>query len=135
MDDADAPEHFVRDIDANLNATWRWSAKNPAIRIRPHTAEHLKYVVELAVPEATFRATGAVTIAFSLNGKLLDRVKYDKPGTHTFEKPVEPGWLKADEDATLSAEIDKTYLDNGTPRGFIIVSMGLANSTVPSEKP
>lgn len=125
MADVDAPEHFIRDISAHLDGSWRWSAKRPAMKIHALSADGLKYKVELAVPEVTLRATGPVTIAFLINNKLLDRVRYDTPGTYRFEKPVPSDWIHAGEDAVLEAEIDKIYMDRNTPRGFILLSMGL----------
>jgi hypothetical protein len=134
MNDVDAQDHFLRDIDSQLGGTWRWSAKRPAIRLKPLTVEHLKYSVELAVPEQTFRTTGPVKIRFLVNGKQLDQVLYSTPGTHKFEKEVPQEWLHAGYDVILSAEIDKIYMDGDIPRGFIIVSMGLVNSSVPLEQ-
>jgi hypothetical protein len=134
MDDVDAPDHFVRDIAAHLDGTWRWGTKRPAVRIHALAAENLKYAVELAVPEATFRSTGPVTIAFLVNEKVLDRVRYETAGTHKFEKPVPSGWLRPEEDVVLGAEIDKIYMEGPTPRGFIIVSMGLVNAANPPEQ-
>lgn len=133
MDDADAEDHFVRDIAPHLDATWRWGAKHPLLRVRPMTVENLHYVMELALPEGTFRSTGPVNISFFVNDHLLDRVRYDTSGTHTFEKAVPAGWLRAGEDAMLGAEIDKVYMDGRLPLGFIIVSMGLRNTTAIQE--
>ncbi|MEQ1885848.1 MAG: hypothetical protein ABL967_12360 [Bryobacteraceae bacterium] len=133
MDDADAEDHFVAGIASHLDGIWRWGAKNPVLRLRPLIAENLHYVMELAVPEGTFRTTGPVNIAFFVNDHLLDRVRYDRSGTHTFEKAVPAEWLRAGEDAMLSAEIDKVYMDGQIPRGFIIVSLGLRNTTVKEE--
>jgi hypothetical protein len=134
MDDVDAPDHFVGDIAPHLDGTWRWGSKHPALRIHALTAQNLKYTVELAVPEATFRSTGPVNIAFLVNEKVLDRVRYDTAGTHKFEKAVPPGSVRAGEDVLLGAEIDKVYMEGNTPRGFIIVSMGLENTARPPEQ-
>jgi len=134
MDDVDAPDHFFRDIASHLDGAWRWGAKRPAVRIRALTSENLKYVVDLAVPEGTFRTTGPVNITFLVNGRALDRVRYDTPGEHTFEKSVPDGWIRTGEDTVLSAEIDKIFMDGNTPRGFIVVSMGLVNTANPPEQ-
>lgn len=127
MSGADAPSHFVQDISDNLEGSWRWAGQRPVVRVRIRTNEHLKYVIEFALPEATLRDTGPVTLSFFVNDRLLDRVKYSSPGQLRFEKPVPPEWIAPDQDAILAAEIDKLWVSktDGARLGFILTRIGL----------
>ena len=127
MGDADAPLHFVRDIYPDLNGSWRWSLARPAVSIRVRTTQELKYKMDFALPEVTFKDTGPVTIAFLVNDHVLDRVHYNRFGEQHFEKEVPPEWLVLDEKAVVGAEIDKLWTSkvDGKKFGFIITRIGL----------
>jgi hypothetical protein len=127
MDDPDADRRFVRDILPRTDTSWRWTGQRPAIKIRVRTDKPLKYTIDFTLPKITFKDTGPVTIAFTVNGRLLDRVRYTEPGFKHFEKAVPPDWLPIDEDAVAGAEIDKLWTDpdGGKKYGFIITRMGL----------
>ncbi len=127
MNDDDAPLHFVRDISATLEgSTWRWTEKQPTIKVLLIKTAGLKYVVDFTLPDATMNQTGPVTISFILGDRLLDKVRYAKAGYQHFEKPVDPAWLQTVNDTVLSAEIDKLYKSPGDGKilGFILTRMG-----------
>jgi hypothetical protein len=127
MDDPGVASRFVRDISPDLSANWRWGFQRPAVRVRVRSIDRLKYVIDLALPEITFRDTGPVTITFTVNDQLLDRIRYASAGDHHFEKPVPADWLHIDEDAIVGAEIDKLWVapGDGAKFGFIITRIGL----------
>ena len=118
----------VRDISPDLTSNWRWGFQRPALRLRVRETENLKFVIDYAVPEITFKDTGPVTIAFSVNDHVLDRVRVTAPGAQHFEKPVPAEWMAPDQDAIVGGEIDKMWPSpgDGKPFGFIITRMGLA---------
>ena len=127
MGDADAPMHFVRDILPELNGSWRWGLQRPAVKIRVRKETRLKYKIDFSLPEITFKDTGPVTIAFTVNDHVLDRVQYARIGEEHFEKAVPPEWLVVGQEAIVGAEIDKLWT---SPRdqhkfGFIITRIGL----------
>jgi hypothetical protein len=128
MADADAESHFVQDIDAALQGnTWRWTGKRPTIHLHPNSNQRLVYSIDFALADSTLQQTGPVTLSFFVNDRLLDRVRYAAPGRQRFQKPVPAEWLRANEDATLAAEIDKVWMPpppGGTRLGFILVSLG-----------
>lgn len=128
MADADAPAHFVRDIQPELHENWRWAMQRPAVRIKVHATGNLKYTIDFTLPQVTFQDTGPVTIAFSVNDRVLDRVRYEHAGSYHFEKELPEGWVTRDSDATVGAEIDKLWTSklDGARFGFIITRMGLA---------
>lgn len=127
MDDPDAASHFVRDISPGLEANWRWTDQRPAVRIRVRDAEKLKYVIDFTLPQATFKDTGPVTVTFTVNDQVLDRVRYTAAGTRHFEKPVPPEWLPINQDAIVGAEVDKPWIskDDGARLGFVLTRLGL----------
>lgn len=127
MDDADAPAFFVRDIQPELHANWRWTMERPAVRIRVHETANLKYTIDFAVPQVTFQDTGPVTIAFLVNDHVLDRVRYDHAGAYHFEKAVPQAWIQPESDAIVGAEIDKMWTSklDGARFGFILTRVGL----------
>ena len=129
MADADAESHFVQDIDAALQGnTWRWTGKRPTIRLHPNSNQKLMYAIDFAIAEPTFQQTGPVTLSLLVNDRLLSRARYASPGRRRVEKPVPAEWLRANEEVTLAAEIDKLWTppqQGGTPLGFILIALGL----------
>ncbi len=127
MSDPDADRRFLRDIAPRGDTSWRWSQQRPALKIRVRTDENLKYTIDFALPAITFKDTGPVTIAFTVNDRVLDRVRYTTPGDHHFEKQVPADWLILDKDAIVGAEVDKLWTSpiDGKTFGIIIVRMGL----------
>lgn len=127
MDDPDADRRFVRDIMPRTDTSWRWTEQRPAIKIMVRTDKPLKYTIDFTLPRITFKDTGPVTIAFTVNGRQLDRVRYADAGFKHFEKAVPPDWLPIDAEAIVGAEIDKLWTDpdGGKKYGFIITRMGL----------
>jgi hypothetical protein len=128
MDDPDATLYFIRDISPGLAANWRWTDQRPAVRVRVRTADTLNYVIDFALPAATMKDTGPVTVTFTVNDHVLDRVRYAKPGPQHFQKPVPAEWLVINKDAAVGAEIDKPWVskDDGGRLGFILTRIGLA---------
>ncbi len=127
MDDPGVSLRFVRDISTDLTAGWRWAFKRPAVRIPVRTDEPLRYFIEFALPEITFKDTGPVTIEFTVNDRVLDRVHYTEPGSHSFEKLVPADWMIPGQDAIIGAEIDRMWVSrvDGASYGFIITQIGL----------
>jgi hypothetical protein len=129
MTDVDAPERFVADIFDPLAANWRWSGKRPMLRLDVPAQEGfgaaaLKYHIEFVIPQETLRASGPVTLAFLVNGHVLERRRYDAAGSYEFEKAVPPDWISGSRDVRVGAEIDKVYSSNGRTYGFLLIAMG-----------
>jgi hypothetical protein len=127
MDDPDAPLHFVRDISPGLAANWRWTDQRPAVRIRVRAVENLKYTIDFTLPQATFKDTGPVTVTFTVNDHVLDRVRYAASGSRHFEKAVPADWVVINKDATVGAEVDKPWVskEDGVRFGLILTRIGL----------
>ena len=127
MSDPDADRSIVRDIAGRGDTPWRWSQQRPALKIRVRANENLKYTIDFALPAITFKDTGPVTVTFTVNDRVLDRVRYTEAGNHHFEKQVPADWLTLDADAIVGAKVDKMWTSptDGNTFGIIIARMGL----------
>jgi hypothetical protein len=127
MSDPDASLHFFRDIVDGPPDSWRWTAQRPAVKVKLGFRDQAIYVIDFSIAGATFKDTGPVTIAFTVDDRVLDRVRYDAPGDKHFEKPVPIDWLEGRASAIVGAEIDKMWVaqTDGTRLGFILIRIGL----------
>jgi hypothetical protein len=127
MSDGDATVRIVRDVDAGLADSWRWTGQHPTIRVPGGPVENLLYVIDFTLPEVTIKDTGPVTLSFYVNDRLLDQIRYSSPGTQHFEKLVPDGWVQEGQEATVGAEIDKIWTSPEDEKrlGFILTSIGL----------
>ena len=121
MSDNDAETHFVQDITPLATSSWRWTGKKPTVRVKARTSEDLRYTIDFVLPEEHFRKTGPVNIAFLVNDRVLDRALYSNAGNQHFEKPIPTGWVSADQNITVAAEIDKVSAD----LGMVLVRIGI----------
>ncbi|HUS06555.1 MAG TPA: hypothetical protein VMZ52_09680 [Bryobacteraceae bacterium] len=126
MADENAPAQFVRDIRTQGGATWRWTGKEPALRLSTPGTHPWKFVADLGISDVTFQQTGPVTIRVTVNGRLLDVFHFDTPGSRHIEKAVPAGWLSATSDNILTLAIDKEWVspDDGARLGFTLQSAG-----------
>ena len=135
MNETKAPSFIVRDITLGQaeGVGWRWTHQRPELKFTLKQITDQRLIMDFGVVPATFKQTGPVTITFLVNGHQLDRIRYAEPGDKHFEKPVPAEWLKANDPATVIAEIDPVY--TSTPDG---VKLGVTLSAVgflgPAEK-
>ncbi len=127
MADGDADAHIVSGM-SNINAgSWRWTEKRPTLRLTIRSNENLTYFIDFAIAGTTFAQTGPVTVSFFVNDHLLDSVHYMAPGEQHFEKKIPAGWVEANKDVIVAAEIDKVWTppEEGPHLGFILTRIGL----------
>ncbi len=127
MGDSNAEAYLVRDINRDAEGSgYRWTQKRPELRFALARTHNVKFVMDFAIPDVTMAQTGPVTIAYYINERLLDTVRYDRPGTQHFEKLVPASWLRTDAPTIVAAEIDKLYVAprDGAKLGFVISSAG-----------
>jgi hypothetical protein len=128
MDDPDADIRFVRDIRPKTDTSWRWTGQRPAVKIMVRGLQTLKYTIDFTIPDFTLKDTGPITISFTVNDHLLDRVRYETPGYKHFEKEIPQAWVPVDTQVIVGAEVDKMWTDPGSNQsyGFILTELGLA---------
>ncbi|MFM2124485.1 MAG: hypothetical protein RL328_936, partial [Acidobacteriota bacterium] len=88
---------------------------------------NINFVADFTVPEATFKTTGPVTIAFHVNGHTVETIRCAEPGARKLSKAVPPEWIVAGKENIVGAEIDKLWVspDDGAQLGFILTQIGL----------
>lgn len=127
MDSPDAMDYVVEQVvPAMEQGGWRWTLQRPAFQFMLPETKHMKLRVDLTVPELTMKQTGPVTIAFFVQGRLLDKLSIDKPGDQRFLKPVPEEWLGTEMPVVVRMEIDKMWTapGDGIRRGFIVSRLG-----------
>lgn len=127
MSDPKAQSYIVAGVhDSEPGSAWRWTGQRPELRFAVPAAKALKFVMDFALPEATFKDTGPVTVSFFIEDKLLDKVRYDQPGEKHFEKPVPASWLRTDLAMHVRAELDKVWVApaDGARLGLLLARAG-----------
>jgi hypothetical protein len=127
MTDADAPLHFVKDIDleAPAGSLWRWAGPQPTLKILAQGTQNLKLSVDFTLWPTAFEQTGPVELTFFVNTRQLDKVRYTTPGDKHFQKPIPEDWLTTEIESTISIAIDKMFVgSDGKKFGFILSSAG-----------
>jgi hypothetical protein len=129
MGDQYAPDHFLKDVNLSLEGgSWRWTGQAPTLRFVLKSTHNLRLVMDFSISGETMKQTGPVTITYWVNGKVLDKVHYDKPGEQHFEKAVPEEWLYKG-DNIVTAELDKVYIAeaDGVKLGFPLVRIGFVD--------
>ncbi len=126
MNDPDASFRISKDIYAQSDPSWRWTAQNPTVQVLLASTENLKYSTDFAIEDGGFKTTGPVQITYLVNGRPLDHVRYTTPGVKHFEKPVPSDWLGTDSDTTVGMSVDKVNVAprDGAKLGVILLRMG-----------
>lgn len=127
MDSPDTDRLIVKDIYPATGISWRWTKKEPTIRVPVLPIEDLLFSADFAVWNDSFLITGPLEISFLVNGKLLDKVRYATSGDKHFQKPVPRDWLQGKVEATVGLSVDKLYTapGDGAKFGVILTRMGL----------
>lgn len=127
MSDADAPLHFVKDIDPEPPAgtVWRWAGPEATLKILALSTQNLKLSVDFNLWPTAFEQTGPVELAFFVNARQLDKVRYTTPGDKHFQKLIPSDWLTTEIESTITISIDKMFVGaDGKKFGFILSSAG-----------
>ncbi len=127
MSDPAAPAHILRDIAQHVDeGGWRWTGQRPMLRFVVKKKKNMRFVMDFTLPDFVIRQTGPLTISFLVNGKLLDKVRYDTEGGKQYVKPVEPSIFTASEDVVVTAELDKVWVspEDGSKLGIILSRAG-----------
>jgi hypothetical protein len=127
MSNPAADVSIVKDIYGRSDPSWRWTSQTPTVQMLVLSTENLKFHADFAIWNDSFKVTGPVEIAFLVNDRPLDKIRYTTPGVKQFEKAVPFAWLSADAPTTLGMSIDKIYVapTDSKKFGVILVRMGL----------
>jgi len=127
MGDPYADEYIVKDISPE-HGEWRWALAHPELKLRVKNSRHLKFSMEFAIPGATFKVTGPVTVTAYINGKLAGAERCRSEGKYRIEKVVPDGWVMPDSEVTITALVDKRWIskDDGAELSFLLGSVGFS---------
>jgi hypothetical protein len=110
MSNPNADAYIVQGIAAHTEGSgFRWAFAHPVLRFLVPRIDHPRFVMDFALPETTFRATGPVTLSISLNGRAFDHPRFDHPGQQHYEHDVPPQLLRADAINLVAIDPDKLY--------------------------
>ena len=125
-----AEAYIVRDVAEPEGGQWRWTRKRPELQFYLDGIEGLHYTMDFSIADATFKDTGPVAIAISINGRPFDSLRFAKPGEHHYRKPVPAELLRAHAPNLVLMEIDKEWVSksDGAVLGFILASAGFKHA-------
>jgi hypothetical protein len=125
MDDAAADDYIVRDIAPNRDHH-RWAFAHPELRFRIKESGFATFTAEFALPEATFKATGPVSVSAAVAGKTLGSIRCDHAGDYRIELPVPPGILAPGKEVHVTLEAAPRWVSpaDGAELSFYLKSAG-----------
>lgn len=126
MNDPDSALHIVKDIYEPFGAPWRWTGKQPTVKILLYATDNVKLSADYSIWAEGLKQTGPIELSFFVNGHLLDKIRYANDGYEHFEKAVPADWLSSDTESTISVDVDKLYVSprDGKTFGFILTRIG-----------
>jgi len=125
MSDPNAKSYIVGGFRDQSEGTWRWAHARPVLQFYLPRVPRLRLLMDLTFPDQTFAETGPVELTIRLNGKIFDRVRYDKPGSQEYTKETPWEWLNGDAVNTGAIEPDKTAAGpDGERLGFVLSRAG-----------
>lgn len=125
MEDPAADYHVVRDF-MPVHGPLRWAFVHPELRFRVKDTRNLKFAMEFAIPEVTFRVTGPVTVSCDVNGKRLGSIRCNHAGDYRLEKPVPDGWIRPEQYVHVTFETHPRWVspEDGAQLSFLLRSAG-----------
>ena len=122
MSDPAADQFIVQGFRAKSEGSWRWALDHPVLRFTLPETGALQFTMDFTLPEATFRQTGPVSLAISVNGAPLDRPRYDRPGDYHYQHPVPENRLRPNGENLVAIVPDRC----ATPEklGFVLGRAG-----------
>lgn len=126
MNDPDAAQRIVKDIYDPFGSSWRWTAKQPTVKVLVYAVDNVKLSADFTIWAEGLKQTGPLQLSFFVNGHKLDELKYSAPGYQHYEKAVPAEWLASDTESTISVDVDKLYVSpqDGVKFGIILTRIG-----------
>ncbi|MEO8597357.1 MAG: hypothetical protein ABI759_28825 [Candidatus Solibacter sp.] len=126
MADPHADAYIVQDVAPSGPGTWRWVYDHPVLQFLVPAVPRLKFVMDFSLPERTLRETGPVTLTFSINGRLLDRLRCEQGGELHYAHDVPPDMLRANAINRVAVDPNPVWVSkaDGGRLGFILSRAG-----------
>jgi hypothetical protein len=127
ISDPNVAEYLVKDVAGGTEGgAWRWVFKRPEFRFLISDHRDLRFFMEFALPDQTFKQTGPVTFSIFINEKPFKKLRFTKPGQLRLEEPVPMALLKPYAVNHVRIEVDPVWVapGDGAQLGFILASAG-----------
>jgi hypothetical protein len=127
MADPNAEAYFIQDINSYLEGgSWRWTREKPELRFWLKSNRNLKFKCDFGIADATFAATGPVTLSVYINGHLLSETKCPKAARYSMVKEVPAAWVKPGALNSVALRVDKIFTakSDGVKLGFVLYKAG-----------
>jgi hypothetical protein len=123
MSSPNASDYIVQGISRNTEGTgFRWAFEHPVLQFFVPAMDQPRFVMEFALPERAFRATGPVVLTFLLNGRTFGRERYDHPGVLSYDHEVPRDWIHAEAVNQVSIEPDRVWTTSEGERYAFVMS-------------
>jgi len=125
--DVNVDQYLVKDVAlAPVGTAWRWVFKRPEFRFLINDHRGLRFFMDFAIPEQTFKQTGPVTFRIFINEKLMKKVRIGQPGQMHLDEPVPSELLKPYAVNNVAVEVDPVWVapTDGAKLGFILAGAG-----------
>jgi hypothetical protein len=125
MEDPAAADYIVRDI-AREPGFQRWAFANPELKFRVKESAHLRFTMEIAIPQVTFAKTGPVTVSAAVNGQGIGSMLCSHSGEFRFEKRVPARAIDPDRNVVVKLAAEPRWIApaDGAQLSFLIRSAG-----------
>jgi hypothetical protein len=125
MSDPNAAAYLVQDFTGDPG-TPRWAHSHPVMRFFVPALPRVRFAMDFAIPERTFRETGPVTLTFRMNGEVFDRHRCDAPGQQHYLHDVPPALMRANAVNLVAIDPDPVWVskEDGDRLGFIVARAG-----------
>ena len=127
MNELTADAYIVSDISHTTEGgLWRWAYRHPRMRFFIRGIDKLRFVMDMGIPETTFKDTGPVVLTILMNDRELGKIRFDKPGDQHIDMPVPAAMLHAGSENFVSFETDKQWVskEDGAVLNFVITRAG-----------
>lgn len=127
MTETRADQFIVTGIPLGLGAgAHRWTNESPAVHCTIPSPGPWNIAMDFILAGVTLRATGPITITFTVDGHELKRLRLDKSGPYQFRASLPPELATPGQDRVFQASIDKPYIApaDGTKLGVLVSAMG-----------
>jgi hypothetical protein len=126
MSDPNADAYLVQGVADHGPGTWRWVFDHPVLRFALPEVARVNFAMDFAIPERTMRETGPVTLTIRINGAVLDRPVWDKPGELHYAHAVPPELLRLNAINLVAIDPDPVWVSkaDGGRLGFILSRAG-----------
>jgi hypothetical protein len=127
MGDPNADEYLAADVaGASEGEGWRWAHRHPRFRFYLASTSNLSFVMDYTVPDRILRATGPLTLGFSINGQPLGQARVERGGEQHYRQVVPGALLRRNAVNQVAVDVDKfwTAPADGAILTFILARAG-----------